>query len=134
MRQRAVKTILAASLIAFLTVPGLASANNPAATAAGLAIDAVVVGLQAAIAADQPIAGGKTGEAAAKFSEKTGEKIIDPIFATVVREVFWNTITFVTDRLAYDAAVALSSAGTGQTPLVYFDSPKDYSALPATMD
>ncbi len=121
-----VKTLLALALIVFFAAPGVASANNPAATAAGLAIDAVVVGLQAAIAADQAAVGGKPGTAAANVAEKTGEKIIDPIFATVVREVFWNTITFVTDRLAYDAAVALSSAGTGQTPLVHFDSPKDY--------
>ena len=123
MQRRLAKLLLSLALLLTIAVPSQALANNPAATAAGLAIDAVIVGLQAAIAADTAVAGGQAGQAAANVAEQTGERIIDPIFATVMREVFWNVMSFVTDRLAYDAAVALSSAGTGQTPLVYFESP-----------
>lgn len=109
-----------------LAAPSAALANNPAATAAGLAIDAVIVGLQAAIAADSAISGGESGKASARTSEEVGNRVVDPVFAMVMRSVGLNLLNFVTNRLAYDAAVALASGGRGQTGLIEFRDPQSY--------
>ncbi|KKW36916.1 MAG: hypothetical protein UY81_C0009G0001, partial [Candidatus Giovannonibacteria bacterium GW2011_GWA2_53_7] len=109
-----------------LVAPGVALANNPAATVAGLAIDAVIVGLQAAIAVDSPVSGGKTGEAGSETAKQTADRVVTPIFVSVIRSVGLNLLDFIVNRLAYDAAVALASGGKGQTGLIEFQSPETY--------
>jgi hypothetical protein len=54
-----------------------------------------------------------------------GEKIISPQFKIAALQALMNLAQFVTDRLAYEAAVAIASGGPGEDSLFYNQTPVD---------
>jgi len=64
-------------------------------------------------------------EFAAKAMETTDEKIIQPTIQVALLSALLNLGTFVIDRLAYDAAMAVATGGEGQTLLIWDKSAVD---------
>ncbi|MDA1038144.1 MAG: hypothetical protein O2877_00470, partial [bacterium] len=77
------------------------------------------------VAVDQAVAGGKSAEAGTKTVRKAGDIALDTL-GLVGRSVLLNLLSFIVNRLSYDAAVALVSAATGQTALIEFRTPEEY--------
>ena len=90
------------------------------------ALDTAIVAAQSLKAADIAQAGGQPAEAASSTIEETVDRVVVPQIQVVARQILLNLFSFAMNRLAYDAAVALSSAATGQTPLVEFRTPEEY--------
>src|SRR3989339_806819 len=64
-------------------------------------------------------------EGAAKALETTDEKIIKPTIQVALLSALLNLGTFVFDRLAYDAAMAVATGGEGQSLLIWDKSAVD---------
>ena len=58
-------------------------------------------------------------EGSAKAMETIQKDVISPKFRVALLSTLLNLFTFVLDRLAYEAAVAIATAGEGQTTLFY---------------
>ncbi|KKW31330.1 MAG: hypothetical protein UY76_C0060G0005 [Candidatus Uhrbacteria bacterium GW2011_GWA2_52_8d] len=54
-----------------------------------------------------------------------GDKIQGPTFRLAMIQALMNLVQFVTDRLAYEAAVAIASGGPGEDSLFYNQTPAD---------
>jgi hypothetical protein len=62
----------------------------------------------------------------AKNALKTvGEKILSPVFRIALITALLNLAQFVLDRIAYEAAVAIASGGSGQDSMFYKTEPAD---------
>lgn len=116
-RMRARRWIAAFALLLFFL---------PAALVQAAALNTAIVAAQSLKSADIAAAGGQPAEAAASTIEETVDRVVVPQIAVVARQILLNLLSFVVNRLAYDAAVALSSAATGQTALVEFRTPEEY--------
>ncbi len=59
-------------------------------------------------------------------TEDLKKELIEKPFQVAFLTIIWNFMTFISNRIAYDAAVAIATAGNGEEPLIELRDPMRY--------
>ncbi|OGL66909.1 hypothetical protein A2856_00175 [Candidatus Uhrbacteria bacterium RIFCSPHIGHO2_01_FULL_63_20] len=137
MKPRAAAILLGAALSVSLAAAVAPRALADSSGSSNPATAATISGLEASTGAcpsGGPVPIPCPPEGAAKSLKTTDQLILKPLVEGGLMFIMLDYLTYVTDRLAYEAAIALSSGGKGQQPLVHLFDPLDSGNNPIGLD
>lgn len=125
-RAAALATGLAASCLLFvaLAVPVSQAATTGASSPASGAIVSALKGLIGACPQGGPVPIPCPPEGASQALEAADQLVIKPIVEGALLFTILDFVSFALDRAAYEAAIAISTGASGQTPLIFTDDPE----------